>query len=376
MCGIVAVFGKVGVIEEKIFCDLLQVDVLRGHDSTGIAAIRLDGSAKVMKDTVLPTDFLMRGHVGKMFNKVNKAYIGHNRAATTGKVTAKNAHPFVAGHITGVHNGTLLSEDGLINAYAFGTDSEAIFDHIRQKGIADTWKNVDGAAAIVWWDAKDKSFNFIRNIRRPLHFAYTSDKATLFVASEGWMIAGCVARRAGITIDEVKYPKADDHFSFKYTFKDGLSQTGDALIPFSQKVFPKGETSIPFSGGQKKKNFVWVDGKFVPNEGSETSLIGPEQKGDEDSTDPMTATSNANGKEKCTDGTQTQVPLGCSEDELEAFFSKPMNEKRFHKQFKACTFCRSALDYETSVIIDSHNAACGDCVALADDENIQLVGGM
>jgi predicted glutamine amidotransferase len=372
MCGIVAVFGKVGLVEERVFCDLLQVDVLRGSDSTGIAAIRLDGSAKVMKDTVLPTELLMRSHVHKMFNKVNMAYIGHNRAATKGKVTAKNAHPFVSGHITGVHNGTLLSEVGLVNAHAFDTDSEAIFDHIRQKGIADAWENLDGAASLVWWDAKEKSFNFIRNIRRPLHFAYTADRATMFVASEAWMLEGCVERRGGITIEEVKYPKADNHFRFKWTFKDGIKQTGGLLAPFARIITPV-TASFPISRGVWKGNSEWDEktGKFVPNSG---------QKGEKDSTDPMIAPSNGNGKKKCTDGTPTKTPRGSNdeaiEEEIEELFAKPMTEKKFHKQFKACTFCRSALDYESSVVLDLHNAACGDCVALADDENIQLVGGM
>ena len=373
MCGIVAVFGKVGMIEEKVFCDLLQVDVLRGSDSTGVAAIRLDGSAKVMKDTVLPTEFLMRGHVQKMFKQVNQAYIGHNRAATKGKVVAKNAHPFVAGHIIGVHNGTLISEKGLVNAYAFETDSEAVFDHIRQEGVADAWRNLDGAASLVWWDAKKKSFNFIRNIRRPLHFAYTTDHTTLFVASEPWMIEGCVARRPGISIGEIKYPKADDHFSFKYTFKGGIKQTGGALEPFkfvTKPVYPV-VSSIPLTGGVHKGNFEWVDGEF-----KDISLL---QEG-KDTEDPTTDSSNVSGKKKCTDGTQTTMHLGSNNDatpeEVAELFAKPMTKRRFHKTFKECTFCRSALDYEESVIIDRHNAACGDCVALADDENIQLIGGM
>ena len=372
MCGIVAVFGRVGLIEEKIFCDMLQVDVLRGNDSTGIAAIRLDGSAKVVKDTVLPTEFLMREHVGKLFNKINQAYIGHNRSATKGKITAKNAHPFVAGHITGVHNGTLISEKGLVNANGFGTDSEAIFDHIRQKGTADAWKHLDGPAALVWWDAKDKSFNLIRNVRRPLHFAYTTDKATLFVASEGWMIEGCIARRPGITIEEVKYPKADNHFIFKYSFKEGMVQSGGELEPFKAPVIPY-TAPITQHGAKTNSKFVWKDGKFQ-------DVSKDVSKEDKDTVDPTKTSSKGNGKVKCTDGTTKktiQNPVDAEADEaMNTLFEKPMTEKKFHKQYKSCTFCISALDYETSAILDSHNAVCSDCVALADDQNIQLVGGM
>lgn len=370
MCGIVAVFGKVGLVEEKVFCDLLQVDVIRGFDSTGIAAIRLDGSAKVLKDTVLPTELLMRPHVRKLFNKVNKGYIGHNRAATKGKVNAVNAHPFVAGHIVGVHNGTLEAEKGFENAYAFETDSEAVFDNIRHKGIEDTWKKLNGAASLVWWDAKLKTFNFIRNMRRPLHFAYTTDKETVFVASEAWMLEGCVGRRAGIQIEEVKTPKIHNHFIFQYSFAKGLSQTGGYVVPYTAPVIPYSPPSgaAPYYPRGKTTGNVWENGKFVPRKEEE-----------KDKEDPITKRPKGGCKPKCSDGMteRKKIPFSIDKDlDAQALLDKPMTEKNFHKQYKQCTFCRSALDYETSMIVDRHNCACSDCIATSEHDNITISGGM
>src|SRR3546814_12623264 len=60
-------------------------------------------------DTLFPDTTLCRSLSG--YN--SKAFIGHNRAATLGKVNGLNAHPFRYDNIMGAHNGTLDTQSWL-----------------------------------------------------------------------------------------------------------------------------------------------------------------------------------------------------------------------------------------------------------------------
>src|SRR3546814_15559864 len=105
---------------------MLQVDVIRGMDSTGVAAVRKKHIA-VVKDTLLPQYLMSTKQYDKHIDNLdNFCLIGHNRFATKGKVDATNAHPFKHGHITLAHNGTLRSMWDLPDHANFQTDSEAI----------------------------------------------------------------------------------------------------------------------------------------------------------------------------------------------------------------------------------------------------------
>jgi hypothetical protein len=342
-------FGRIGGPEEKMMLDMLMVDTVRGVDSTGLASIRRDGSSFVAKEPGL-IDNMMRGKdADRLFKGVQAGFIGHNRAATKGEVNRKNSHPFTCGHIVGAHNGTLSNQDGLVNGGKFGTDSEALFDHIEKKGIEDAWKNMDGAAAIVWWDAKDKSLNFIRNARRPLSFAYSKDGATLFWASESWMITACGDRRIGINVGDVHIPKVNDHFRFTWSFKDGVEQGGGPLIPFVPAQLPPFEKSGPASH--------WDGSQYYPGE--------PDYEEGKEPTAPLATTSG--GPRGCLDGTSTNQVT-----------DKGMTPKAFRKKYKECTFCKESLaqEYKDSVILDQYNAVCPSCVEIAELNGIKLVGGM
>jgi hypothetical protein len=220
MCGLVGMAGNIGLVEKKIFRDLLVFDTVRGFDSTGVALVKsyvspVDLNPKpviVDKELGAPqniwedgksTIFDAKGH----FDGYPKAVIGHNRAATVGKVTAENAHPFSIGKITGAHNGSLRNWTELAGADTFDVDSMALFNNINIKGIEHTWKSFTGAAALTYWDEGDKTLNLIRNDERPLYIAYDITGKILYWASEAWMISIATSRNG------VKLQKGEDGYN-------------------------------------------------------------------------------------------------------------------------------------------------------------------
>lgn len=207
MCGLVGMAGNIMSNEKKMFRDMLIFDQVRGFDSTGVAVIKgiTDKNNKrfdVDKEVGTPTNLWEYGY-SPLFSARGiiegwpHAIIGHNRAATVGKVNRDNAHPFIIGDIVGVHNGSLRIYKDLAGADTYDVDSQALFNNIDINGIEHTWKNFVGAAALVYWNDKDETLNFIRNDERPLVFAESEKKDCLFWASEAWMIQ-IAAQRAGV----------------------------------------------------------------------------------------------------------------------------------------------------------------------------------
>lgn len=224
MCGIVGVAGWIGQAEAKMFRTMLLWDTVRGLDSTGVLAVGLPKDEIIVeKDLGGPTNLWDYGG-SKIFTSLRvpkttfKVLLGHNRAATIGDITVDNAHPFTYGKITGVHNGTLRLWADLDPDNKFNIDSKALINGIAEHGIAGAWSKFSGAAAVVCYDSEEETLSFVRNSERPLTFAWSSDRRTLFWASEAWMIR-MSAERHGIKLEQ---------FSEKETKK------GDAIWQFSE----------------------------------------------------------------------------------------------------------------------------------------------
>jgi hypothetical protein len=200
MCGIVGMAGNLNTTHNQMFRDMLVFDVVRGVDSTGV--VHVDGQKKVRYDKSVGLPDQLWGYKDSfmnykgVFDRFGMAYIGHNRAATQGKVTNLNAHPFDFPNVIGVHNGSLISTKGLHDEEICDVDSEAIYSHINEHGIDDTWAILHGAAALCWWDKKQSSLNFIRNMERPLVYATNEAENAIFWASEGWMIQVAASRNS------------------------------------------------------------------------------------------------------------------------------------------------------------------------------------
>lgn len=145
MCGLVGIAGNLLYQDEFTMKRLLMADYFRGPDSTGFAAIRTNGDAFVAKLASNPIDLFNQKNFDTALNgNASRAFIGHNRAATRGKVVSANAHPFHFGSIVGAHNGTLDQEswDRLEEKLGekYTVDSMALIAAIDKLGIEKTIK--------------------------------------------------------------------------------------------------------------------------------------------------------------------------------------------------------------------------------------------
>lgn len=204
MCGLVGLAGNINKDQKTVFRDMFIFDAVRGLDSSGVVVVRSiepkDEKQYIIEKDLGPPQNLWDWNVESVFDGRGnvkgwpKVLMGHNRAATIGKVTTNNAHPFEFDHIVGMHNGSLRNWRDLEDAKDFDVDSKALLNNIAKNGIDHTWKNFTGAAAITYWDDKEKRLNFIRNSERPLYLSTSKNEQVLFWASESWMIHAAAGR--------------------------------------------------------------------------------------------------------------------------------------------------------------------------------------
>lgn len=179
MCGIVALISKklsgFSELELKLFSQALYANALRGIDSTGIFSITKEGNINLIKDNVDANTFLKSNNVKKEFENYylnSRILVGHNRAATKGNITDKNAHPFLIKDTVLVHNGTIYEHKLLANTE---TDSEAICSAISEKPYKEVLENISGAFALIFYKANEKKLYVIKNKERPLWIISTNE---------------------------------------------------------------------------------------------------------------------------------------------------------------------------------------------------------
>lgn len=176
MCGLVSIISKqkngIYISDMKVFTEMLFADQLRGSDGTGIMYNQKD-KMRVLKGAIASSDFVNSDTYDKAVDEIIKNgnfVVGHNRAATKGKLSHMNTHPFRQDHITLVHNGTLNTHKHLADTEV---DSHAICVSIAKIGYKETIKKINGAFALIWTDSRNKTLNFIRNSQRPLWIVET-----------------------------------------------------------------------------------------------------------------------------------------------------------------------------------------------------------
>lgn len=234
MCGIVAVITKhtngFSYKQLQVFETLLWLDTLRGNDSTGVFCVNNMGNCGIAKE-IGPGEYFLstpewKDYRGKMFSN-GWAIVGHNRKATRGSVSDKNAHPFwVEDKLVLVHNGSFMGSHKHLKDT--DVDSEAIAHTLVEHGaddVAGALKRVNAAYALSWYDVDNKTINFIRNTERPLHWVETSD--AYYFCSEKDMLEFALKRNDITWLKNVyMFP---EYSLNKYKLGDNKQTTTDSL---------------------------------------------------------------------------------------------------------------------------------------------------
>ena len=214
MCGIHGIMNKTatGPISLRDYiADAFVVNTLRGVDSAGVFQIDKDHKPFMHKQNVPGFMFAETKTVKRFISDVENCPItvGHVRAATAGKITVDNAHPFVAeradgSRVVGVHNGTISNWKTFADHKDYEVDSEWALNQIAKDGV-DAFEKFNGSFCFVWWDEAqpDKMF-MARNDERPLHFLKTTAKDTILFGSEAGMVTWLAERRK-IGVDDTIY---------------------------------------------------------------------------------------------------------------------------------------------------------------------------
>lgn len=220
MCGIVGVLttekGTWSKDAVDFFKQSLFTDTLRGFDSTGVFLTNKKlKSPNVFKKAIAAPDFLQLRAVKNLIsnNQDWNIMIGHNRAATKGRVKDDTSHPFQINGITLVHNGTVYGHSKLPDGNKFTVDSEAITHSIAKIGPEETIKQLDGAFTLVWYNENDNTLNMVRNEERPFAFAKVKYRDTILMASEAHMLQWLAVRNK-MQLEKIILPKPGQLFSW------------------------------------------------------------------------------------------------------------------------------------------------------------------
>lgn len=323
-----------------MFQQLLHLDTLRGFDSTGV--LHVDDTYKHGIEKALSIPFFLfnsKGYKERVSHTQKRdkhlLLMGHNRAATQGKITVQNAHPFKQGHIVLAHNGTLHGVWGLKQGTeSFDTDSEHICYAINHVGVEEAWPRISGAAALTFWNLKTRRLHLVRNTQRPLCYAMTEDDEQVIWASEAWMIEA-VCNRNNVKLSD-KVWEINPHwlFTFKWHKKQGqVMMENEKLNEYKAPAFRIGYRTNTPPWYQEEDGWDGVD--------AEQNVIPFRGKRCRTTDDPLTHAKNIR-------------------------LHKPTRED-FKDAAPFCEFCGTQAEYDDSIYLDPKHVICGGCYTNAYD---------
>ena len=214
MCGLVGIAGSNSANMDKAFRVLLVLDTIRGEHSTGALIVGSAGSIDIHKKVGNPFELFDSKGFDVDIRYCNNVLLGHNRYATAGSVTKRNAHPFDHDTIIGAHNGTLTTQWKLDDYKDYAVDSDNLYHHLAVNGVQATTPLLGGAYALTWWDTTTNTLNFLRNKERPLCYAFTKDRLNILWASERWMLQ-VAADKALIKLGNIHSLPVAKHYSLQ-----------------------------------------------------------------------------------------------------------------------------------------------------------------
>lgn len=196
MCGLVGMTSSFLAPQEiELFNSLLISNHVRGVDGTGVGlvgdvGIRYYKAAMPSYRFVADTDYLSWLYSSTKKQKRISTLLGHNRAATIGKISNDNSHPFVQDNVLLSMNGTIYNikhlESMVDKDFKYEVDSDLLTKVITTVGIEEAIKNLSGGFCLTYVDGEEGTLNIIRNSERPL--TLVKDSATWIWASEEPML--------------------------------------------------------------------------------------------------------------------------------------------------------------------------------------------
>lgn len=236
MCGLVGIISKTntGFTKEdiKILKQLIEVNTLRGADSTGLFYVNEFNNIYGIKDNIPGYNFTNTKDCEDIFADIylsGVAAFAHNRFATLGHKTAENAHPFTKDHICLIHNGTIYNHRKFDNTC--NVDSQAITNAFARDGHSKVIPDIDGAYAFIWTDLKENKIFILRNEERPLWVIETN--TTFYIGSEARMLDWIVGRNIKLLTKDT-----NAYFENHYLYSIDLN---DRAAGLTRKELPKPE---------------------------------------------------------------------------------------------------------------------------------------
>jgi hypothetical protein len=240
MCGVVGIATSCqsGFRQDEVsaFNDLIFLDTMRGYDSTGVMGMDKHGNVVVHKEASMGPMFIKTntfdGFKKDMFQHGIFA-AAHNRAATRGSITDKNAHPFIVDdNIVLMQNGTYKGDHKKHKDTE--VDTEAVAHVISEhEDVQEALKKINASYAFVWFNSDKKQVNLIRNSERPLWILKT-EQGSLVWASESAFLYMALNRNGikftekavevpvhtliTLTINGTSWKREDTKLQCEYTF--------------------------------------------------------------------------------------------------------------------------------------------------------------
>lgn len=245
------------IVNQMFYCN-----TVRGAHGSGMFYVTHQGKAYTCKSAGAPYILAARkefpGYWADIKKHNSRIVVTHNRFATKGDKTDKNAHPFLCGNIVMVHNGAVEHGSDLKNLNKFDVDSEALCSSINEIGIHESIKKTQGAYAIVYYNVKERTLNMIRNKERPLHIALDKQINTITFASEAKMLDWILTRntRMASSVQMLELP-TDELWTFSM----------DKWEPKKEPLMGKVKTYSTGGGSSSStvRDFFQHNGVMVPD---------------------------------------------------------------------------------------------------------------